>query len=159
MPEVLLRPASFLRTPMTLLAPICFAIFTAADPTAPVAPSTSTISLGDTRPAVTIALHAVRYPRPKAAACSKVSCLGFSTKASTGTDTNCACEPFRPNPRFPPVPKTSLSFHVAGPSTTMPAKSLPGTRGAFVSDIFPSTLLGSLGLIAAARTRTRASPL
>jgi hypothetical protein len=104
-PAVLLPSASFLRTPMTLLAPICFAIFTAADPTAPVAPSTSTISSGDARPAVTIALHAVRYPRAKAAACSKVSCLGFSTKALTGTETNSACEPFRPNPRLPPVPK------------------------------------------------------
>src|SRR5207237_3502404 len=113
---------------------------------------------GDARPAVTIALHAVKYPRSKAAACSKLSCLGFSTKASTGTDTNSACEPFRPSPRFPPVPKTSLPFQVAGPSTTMPEKSLPGTRGGFVSEIFPSTLLGSLGLIAAARTRTRASP-
>src|SRR5204863_1047015 len=104
--------ASFLRTPMTLLAPICFAIFTAADPTAPVAPSTRTISPGDTRPAVTIALHAVRYPRPKAAACSKLSCLGFSTRASTGTDTNSACEPFRTNHRFPPVHNTYLLFHV-----------------------------------------------
>ena len=150
--------ASCLRTPMTLSAPTCLAIFIAADPTAPVAPSTSTISSGDTRPAVTIALHAVKYPRPKAAACSKLKCLGFSTKASTGTDINSACEPFRPNPRFPPVPKTALPFHVAGPSTTMPEKSLPGTRGGFVSEIFPSTLLGSLGLIAAARTRTKASP-
>ena len=158
MPAVLVRSASFLRTPMTRLAPICFATFTAADPTAPDAPSTSTISLGETRPAVTIAVHAVRYPRPKVAACSKLSCLGFSTNASTGTATNCACEPFRLNPRFPPVPKTSLPFHIAGPSTTIPAKSLPGTRGGLVSEIFPSTPLGSLGLIAAACTRTRASP-
>jgi len=128
-----------------LLAPRCFAIFTAVRSDCTRRSGTSHISnhrgthgtrCNDRAP------MQVRYSQglKSKAACSKMSGLGFSIKASTD-GYKLAAKHFAQNPRLPPVKKTSLSFHVAGPSTTMTAKSFLAP-GASSRKIFPSTLWG-----------------
>jgi hypothetical protein len=58
----------------------------------------------------------------------------------------------------PPEPKTECPDSSSEPPTTTPAKSRPGIRGTVVWCILPCRFLTSLGLMAAARTRTSTSP-
>ncbi len=144
--------------PMTR-APRHAASCTAALPTAPVAPETRTVSPPASWPAVMRALYAVTNATPTAAASSNESPSGFRANPSSGTVTYCACVPFRVKPRSPPVPNTSTPRSSGGPATIVPAKSRPTIRGSVVcAFIAPCTFFASLGLIAAARTRTMTSP-
>jgi hypothetical protein len=81
---------------------------------------------------------------------------GLRTSESMGKAIRSAWGPSWRKPITPPVPQTSAPSHSAGPCSTAPEKSRPGTRGSSVCSIDPATFLTSLGLTEAALMRMTA---
>src|SRR3984885_104585 len=97
------------------------------------------------------------YGTPIVAACAILSECGLPDSNSAGTTTYSAGDPSRIIPSAGQLPQTCSPFSRL-PATTVPAKSRPGVRGRVVVLKRPATFPISLGLIAAAFTRTSVSP-
>ena len=102
-------------------APCQLAICTAAWPTLPLTPITSTVSPGFGMPARRSPSIAVTKGTPIPAASSHEMFLGFSTTASVSTTRCVAWVPSRRIPRSPEEPNTSRPIQSVGPSITIPA--------------------------------------
>lgn len=140
------------------VAPRAAASWTAAEPTAPDAPCTSSVSPAETasssstRAAVAVAMGsaaASAQPRPS----------GFGATAPTSARTYSAYAPVALRPRTSSPAANSVTPSPV--SSTTPANSLPGVAGSGVGNaasIQPLRILWSTGLTPAALTSTRICP-
>src|SRR5262249_13102270 len=108
-------------------APMRRAISTAAEPTPPAAPRTTTWSPGRTSATLRSASYAVAYTTGNAAAAARSTPSGTRTSPAAGATAASANAPTKTVPHTRSPARTPL---VAAPTAaTVPAKSLPGVNG------------------------------
>ena len=135
-------------------APSC----TAARPTPPPAPRTTSSSPGCSRATERSTWYAVRWATPKAAACGSSTPAGMRVTASTEIAASSANAPTNPVPltRSP----TTMPLTPSATSVTTPANSLPGMNGVGTGTWYSLATINTSGkLTAAAPTRTRTWPV
>ena len=130
---------------------------TAASPTPPPAPSTTSSSPGTSFATDRSVWYAVRWATPNAAACRASTPSGTADTEAAATTT---CSAKAPTIVLPKTLRPTSNPSTPSPrSTTVPANSLPGTKGGGTDSWYLSATMSTSGkLTAAASTRTRSCP-